>query len=227
MHNFNAHFIFAFAAQRQHLGHLAQSLLIFMLMILIFQYPLSPSFLNTPMILNYLTPYLLFCMAFFVCCLPLNTLFAEDLRDGTLEQFWVMQQSFQAYILAHLCVYVVLYLLPLSCLLGGVALLFGLSVEIIVALMLSFVFSSTILLWWGCLAATLNFGNGSRSLLTLIIILPLGVPSLLVSQATIQTAIDMESIQSYVWIHSGLWLMSFAICFALCPFVLKQVMDGR
>ena len=221
MVNFSSYCLWKLKTQKGQLNRVVQNLCLFLLFIVVTQLPLSqPEF---SAFYQKLTPFLLFSLGFIMSCLPLCAYFEEDIKDGTLDHM-ITNHSLYSYSLALYCSYILLYISPLVFMVGGVAFVTGFPITVTFVFMGSFWLSAFILLNWGGVAALLSSSHNQNTLLTPLMVIPLGIPSLLISHATLQAAMDNIPLSRYFFIHIGLALISVGISLGVTPYVIRRIL---
>ena len=206
--------------QTAQVNRLLQTFCLFLIFMVVVQLPLSqPDF--SP---HYeaLAPFILFSAGFFIACLPLSAYFEEDIKDGTIDHI-IADQALYPYSLALYSTYVLFYIFPLVLILGAIAFINGFDSTLILILMGSFFLSSFILLGWGGIAAMLTTSQAKSSLLAPLTLIPLGIPSLLISQATLCAATQGLPTNSYFSIHAGLALITAGISLGFTPTIIRNL----
>lgn len=159
-------------------------------------------------------PMLLMGLSYGVISLSLDHLFRDDWEDGTLEWLMSEERSLEVYVLAKIMVHWVRLGIPLVIIVGVItgftsfSLIYGIAITTLTLIFLGAIPS----------ALCLNTKRNSSILLPLLI-LPLGIPMMVVSMAAV---IDLTvGIYSYLALQGGLFLMSVALSLIACPFALR------
>ena len=159
-------------------------------------------------------PVLLMGLSYGVISLSLDHLFRDDWEDGTLEWLMSEERSLEVYVLAKILVHLVRLGIPLVIIVGVItgftsfSLIYGIAITTLTLIFLGAIPS----------ALCLNTKRNSSILLPLLI-LPLGIPMMVVSMAAV---IDLTvGIYSYLALQGGLFLMSVALSLIACPFALR------
>lgn len=159
-------------------------------------------------------PMLLMGLSYGVISLSLDHLFRDDWEDGTLEWLMSEERSLEVYVLAKILVHWVRLGIPLVIIVGVItgftsfSLIYGIAITTLTLIFLGAIPS----------ALCLNTKRNSSILLPLLI-LPLGIPMMVVSMAAV---IDLTvGIYSYLALQGGLFLMSVALSLIACPFALR------
>lgn len=159
-------------------------------------------------------PMLLMGLIYGVTSLSLDHLFREDWEDGTLE--WLMSEgkSLEIYGLAKTLAHWMRLGIPLATIAGVVTgftsfpLIFGVAITTLTLIFLGAIPSAL------CLNTKAN-----NSILLPLLILPFGIPMMVVSMAAVTD--PTVGIYSYLALQGGLFLMSAALSLIACPFALR------
>jgi heme exporter protein B len=169
---------------------------------------------NHPNLWHAFLPPLLMGLSYGVISLSLDGLFREDWDDGTLE-WWVSEgKSLETYGFVKILTHWIRLGLPLSGIAGVItgftsySLVFGIAM------------TSLTLIFLGAIASALCLNTKANSSILLpLLILPLGVPMMIVSMAAV--ADPAGAISSYIALQGGLFSMSVALSLVACPFALR------
>ncbi len=132
-----------------------------------------------PKTLREIAPGIVWVCALLASMLSVNTLFAGDLADGSLEQMLLAPASPITVAAAKCAAHWLLSGLPLIVATPLVALVFGLSAPATAALAFSLLLGTPILSLLGALGAALTLGLRSGGMLLILIVLPLATPALI------------------------------------------------
>jgi heme exporter protein B len=132
-----------------------------------------------PQTLREIAPGIVWVCALLASMLSVNSLFAGDHADGSLEQMLLAPQSPIPMVAAKCVVHWLLSGLPLIVATPLVGLLFGLSGPALVTLVTGLMLGTPILSLLGGLGAALTLGLRSGGMLLILIVLPLTTPALI------------------------------------------------
>lgn len=198
---------------------IGQALLVFVALIMILEVPLRHQSYA------HLMPFILMSLGFFTACLPIHSFFKKNLEDGTWRYFAVNDPFLSPHVGSLFLVYIFLIILPLTLMIGLAGALLSFPAPLLITLVCSFFLLSMTVLMWGSLASLLSAHSKNGDFLTLIVLLPLGVPSFLVAQGSLDRMITHGD--HFLWAQAGLLLLSFSLVLALSPFVIRQALDGQ
>ncbi len=140
-----------------------------------------------PQTLRQIAPGVVWVCALLASMLSVNSMFAQDHADGSLEQMLLAPQSTLAVAVAKCCAHWLLSGLPLIVATPLVGLLFGLSAPALGALLLGLLLGTPILSLLGALGAALTLGLRSGGMLLILIVLPLATPALIFGSGAVGT----------------------------------------
>ncbi|MGV8948568.1 MAG: heme exporter protein CcmB [Candidatus Paracaedibacter sp.] len=169
---------------------------------------------NHPNLWGAFLPTLLMGLSYGVISLSLDGLFREDWADGTIEWRVSEGRSLEAYGLVKILAHWIRLGIPLAGIVGVItgftsfSLVFGIAV------------TTLTLIFLGAIASALCLNTKANSLILLpLLILPLGIPMMIVSMAG--AADPSAGVSSYLALQGGLFFMSAALSLLACPFALR------
>jgi heme exporter protein B len=142
-----------------------------------------------PQVLRQIGPGVVWVCALLATMLSLNTLFAGDHADGSLEQMLLSSHSAVVIAAAKAFAHWLLTGLPLILAAPLLGLLFDMSGGAIATLCLTLLLGTPILSLLGGVGAALTLGLRSAGVLLLLLVLPLCIPTLIFGSAAV-TAVD-------------------------------------
>lgn len=169
---------------------------------------------NHPNLWGAFLPTLLMGLSYGVISLSLDGLFREDWNDGTIE-WWVSEgKSLEAYAVIKILSHWIRLGIPLAGIAGVItgftsfSLIFGVAA------------TTLTLIFLGAIASALCLNTKANNLILLpLLTLPLGIPMMIVSMATV--ADSTAGVSSYLMLQGGLFFMSAALSLLACPFALR------
>jgi heme exporter protein B len=169
---------------------------------------------NHPNLWGAFLPTLLMGLSYGVVSLSLDGLFREDWADGTIEWRVSEGRSLEAYGLVKILAHWIRLGIPLAGIVGvitgftSLSLVFGIAV------------TTLTLIFLGAIASALCLNTKANSLILLpLLILPFGIPMMIVSMAG--AADPSAGVSSYLALQGGLFFMSAALSLLACPFALR------
>jgi heme exporter protein B len=161
-------------------------------------------------------PGLLWVTALLAVLLSLEGMFRSDLDDGSLEQWMVSPNSLAILTLAKVSANWICTGLSLVVLAPILALMLGLPVYCLPALMLSLLLGTPVLSAVGAVGAALTVGLRRGGLLLALLILPLYIPVLILGCGTVEASLQGLPITAHL-----LWLACLTVLsITLTPFAI-------
>jgi heme exporter protein B len=141
-----------------------------------------------PDLLRRLAPGVLWVGALLATMLSLPRLFAEDFRDGTLEQFALAAHPLGLVVLGKVIAHWLCSGLPLACAAPLLGVQFDLSSPALLALFASVLLGAPALSGIGAIGAALTLGVRGSSVLLSLLVLPLYIPVLIFGAGAVEAA---------------------------------------
>lgn len=189
------------------LSDVYQPLLFFLIVTMLFPLAIT-SDLN---ILHQIAPGILWMAALFASLLALDHVFYSDYVDGTLAQFYLSSQPLWLIVIAKVLANWVMTSVPLiiiTPLLGGV---YHIAIHEMMVLLLSLILGTPILSFMGAMVSALIVGLAQRSLLLILLVLPLYIPIVIFgTSAVMLTQSGLPADGLLVWLAA---ILSLVICF--------------
>ena len=156
--------------------------------------------------LRRLAPGVLWVGALLATMLSLPRLFADDYRDGTLEQLALSPQPFGLIVLGKVVAHWLASGLPLTLLAPVLGLLFDLPPDALWMLTLSLLIGTPALSGIGAIGAALTLGVRGGGVLLLLLILPLYVPVLIFGAGAVEATVAGIDAQAHLSLLAALAL---------------------
>lgn len=156
-------------------GQWLNPLLFFVIVVSLFPLGIGPS----PNMLATISPGILWVSALLAMMLSLDTLFANDFRDGTLEQIVVSGNPLSVIVFGKVLAHWVTSGLPLVLLSPLLGLMLHMPAESYIILMLSLLLGTWSLSFIGAVGAALTVSIHQGGVLLSLLVLPLTVPVLI------------------------------------------------
>ena len=150
-----------------------------------------------PQTLRDIGPGIVWVCALLAAMLSVNSLFAGDHADGSLEQMLLAPQPAIAVAAAKCTVHWLVSGLPLLLASPLVAVMFDMSPRALVALEFGLLLGTPILSLLGGLGAALTLGLRSGGMLLILIVLPLAIPALIFGAGAVGTVEAGQSAQGH------------------------------
>ncbi len=188
----------------------------FVIVIMLFPLAVGPE----PEILRELAPGGVWLAAVLAHLLALDRLFADDWRDGTLEQLAVTPQPLALIVLAKLAAHWVAIGLPLVLLSPVLGYTLGLHGATLGVLAASLALGTPVLVLLGATGAALTLGVRGGGALMALLILPLIVPVLILGSGAVSQAIYGGDILPYFYLLAAL----LALALPLAPLAISAAL---
>lgn len=169
--------------QRRRTDTLA-ALVFFVIVVSLFPLAIGPE----PALLRTLAPGVVWVAALLACMLSLGRLFADDHRDGTLEQLLLSPCPLPLLVLAKVAAHWLCAGLLLVAIAPLLAVQFDLSAPALAVLLASLLLGTPVLSLVGAIGAALTLGVRGAGVLLCLLVLPLCVPVLVFGAAAVQAA---------------------------------------
>ena len=156
--------------------------------------------------LRKLAPGVLWVAALLATMLSLPRLFADDHRDGTLEQLALSPQPLGLIVLGKVAAHWLISGLPLTLLAPVLGLQFDLSSDALQVLTLSLLIGTPALSGIGAIGAALTLGVRGGGVLLSLLILPLYIPVLIFGAGAVEATVAGLSAQAHLSLLAALTL---------------------
>ena len=156
--------------------------------------------------LRKLAPGVLWVAALLATMLSLPRLFADDHRDGTLEQLALSPQPLGLIVLGKVAAHWLVSGLPLTLLAPVLGLQFDLSTDALQVLTLSLLIGTPALSGIGAIGAALTLGVRGGGVLLSLLILPLYIPVLIFGAGAVEATVTGVGAQAHLSLLAALTL---------------------
>lgn len=190
------------AMRRQ--ADIASVLFFFIIVVSLFPLGIGPE----PALLRKLAPGVLWVAALLATMLSLPRLFADDHRDGTLEQLALAPHPLGLVVLGKVIAHWLVSGLPLTLLAPLLGVQFDLSGEALGMLTLSLLLGTPALSGIGAIGAALTLGVRGGGVLLSLLILPLYIPVLIFGSGAVEAVVAGMSAQAHLSLLGALTLGS-------------------
>ena len=188
------------AMRRQ--ADIASVLFFFIIVVSLFPLGIGPE----PALLRKLAPGVLWVAALLATMLSLPRLFADDHRDGALEQLALTPQPLGLIVLGKVCAHWLISGLPLTLLAPVLGIQFDLSGEALAVLTASLLIGTPALSGIGAIGAALTLGVRGSGVLLSLLILPLYVPVLIFGAGAVDATLTGTGAQAHLSLLAALAL---------------------
>jgi len=159
-----------------------------------------------PAQLRKLAPGVLWVAALLATMLSLPRLFADDYRDGTLEQLALTPQPLGLIVLGKVVAHWLISGLPLTLLAPVLGIQFDLSGDALAILTLSLLIGTPALSGIGAIGAALTLGVRGSGVLVSLLILPLYIPVLIFGAGAVDATLTGTGAQAHLSLLAALAL---------------------
>ena len=183
---------------------IASALFFFVIVVSLFPLGIGPE----PQLLRKLAPGVLWVAALLSTMLSLPRLFADDHRDGTLEQLALTPHPLGLIVLGKTIAHWLISGLPLTLLAPLLGLQFDLSGDALRILCLSLLIGTPALSGIGAIGAALTLGVRGSGVLLSLLVLPLYIPALIFGAGAVDAVISGMGAQAHLSLLGALTLGS-------------------
>ena len=181
---------------------LASVLFFFIIVVSLFPLGVGPQ----PELLRKLAPGVLWVAALLATMLSLPRLFADDLRDGTLEQLALAPQPLALAVIGKVLAHWLVSGLPLTLLAPVLGLQFDLAPDALLTLTLALLIGTPALSGIGAIGAALTLGVRGGGVLVSLLVLPLYIPVLIFGAGAVEATATGVGAQAHLSLLAALSL---------------------
>lgn len=181
---------------------IVSALFFFVIVVSLFPLGVGPE----PALLRKLAPGVLWVAALLATMLSLSRLFADDHRDGTLEQLALAPQPLGLIVLGKVIAHWLVSGLPLTLLAPVLGLQFDLSAEALWMLTVSLAIGTPALSGIGAIGAALTLGVRGGGVLLSLLVLPLYIPVLIFGAGAVDAVVAGVGAQAHLSLLGALTL---------------------
>ena len=181
---------------------IASALIFFVIVVSLFPLGIGPE----PQLLRKLAPGVLWVAALLSTMLSLPRLFADDHRDGTLEQLTLTPHPLGLIVLGKTIAHWLISGLPLTLLAPLLGLQFDLSGDALRILCLSLLIGTPALSGIGAIGAALTLGVRGGGVLLSLLVLPLYIPVLIFGAGAVDATVSGVGAQAHLSLLGALTL---------------------
>lgn len=161
--------------------------------------------------LRLLGPSVIWISALLSALPAFDRLFAEDDRQGWLEQVGLMSGGLTGYVLARLVSWYLLSVLPLLVITPVLVLLYDLPVTLLAVLLPSLALGTACLNLLGAISAALTLGARRTALLVALLLLPLSLPVLIFGVAISDAWLTGQNFSGQMKLLGAVFLILMAV----------------
>lgn len=173
-------------------------LIFFLIVITFFPLALGPQ----ESLLSSLAPGVIWIAALLASLLAIETIFSEDFRDGTLDDFFVSLEPSFILVFTKVLIHWLITGLPilLASLIAGIILY--LPIDSFMPMVLSLILGTSFMSLLGALGAALSLGRSA--ILSAIIVLPFSIPTLLMGTSVISSSLSNQDFTGFLMIMGAM-----------------------
>ena len=188
-------------------GQWLNPLLFFIIVVTLFPLGIGPE----PNTLSTIAPGVIWVSALLSVMLSLDSLFAVDYRDGTLEQWLLSGQSLSIVVLGKVLAHWLLSGLPLLLLSPLLGVLMQLPAQVLLVLMLSLLIGSLTLSLIGAIGAALTVSLNQGGVLLSLVVLPLTVPVLIFGSGAVGAVSNQLPADGHLFLLTALLALALSL----------------
>ena len=153
-------------------------------------------------LLSSLAPGVIWIAALLASLLAVETIFSEDFRDGTLDDFFVSLEPSFILVFAKVVIHWLITGLPILIASSIAAIILYLPMQSFLPMLLSLMLGTSFMSLLGALGAALSLGKSA--ILSAIIVLPFSIPTLLMGTSVITSAVNNQDFSGFMMIMGAM-----------------------
>lgn len=173
-------------------------LIFFLIVVTFFPLALGPQ----ESLLSSLAPGVIWIAALLASLLAVETIFSEDFRDGTLDDFFISLEPSFILVFAKVLIHWLITGLPILIASMIAALVLYLPFESFIPMIFSLLLGTSFMSLLGALGAALSLGRSA--ILSAIIVLPFSIPTLLMGTSVISSSLLNQDFSGYLMIMGAM-----------------------
>ena len=173
-------------------------LIFFLIVVTFFPLALGPQ----ENLLSSLAPGVIWIAALLASLLAVETIFSEDFRDGTLDDFFVSLEPSFILVFAKVVIHWLITGLPILIASSIAAIILYLPMQSFLPMLLSLMLGTSFMSLLGALGAALSLGKSA--ILSAIIVLPFSIPTLLMGTSVITSSINNQDFSGFLMIMGAM-----------------------
>ena len=173
-------------------------LIFFLIVVTFFPLALGPQ----ENLLSSLAPGVIWIAALLASLLAVETIFSEDFRDGTLDDFFVSLEPSFILVFAKVVIHWLITGLPILIASSIAAIILYLPMQSFLPMLLSLMLGTSFMSLLGALGAALSLGKSA--ILSAIIVLPFSIPTLLMGTSVITSAVNNQDFSAFLMIMAAM-----------------------
>ena len=173
-------------------------LVFFLIVVTFFPLALGPQ----ESLLSSLAPGVIWIAALLASLLAVDTIFSDDFRDGTLDEFFISLEPSFILVFAKVLIHWLITGLPILFASLIAAIVLYLPFESFIPMLLSLILGTSFMSLLGALGAALSLGRSA--ILSAIIVLPFSIPTLLMGTSVISSSLTNQDFSSFLMIMGAM-----------------------
>ena len=173
-------------------------LVFFLIVVTFFPLALGPQ----ESLLSSLAPGVIWIAALLASLLAVETIFSDDFRDGTLDEFFISLEPSFILVFAKVLIHWLITGLPILFASLIAAIVLYLPFDSFIPMLLSLILGTSFMSLLGALGAALSLGRSA--ILSAIIVLPFSVPTLLMGTSVISSSITNQDFSGFLMIMGAM-----------------------
>ena len=173
-------------------------LVFFLIVVTFFPLALGPQ----ESLLSSLAPGVIWIAALLASLLAVETIFSDDFRDGTLDEFFISLEPSFILVFAKVLIHWLITGLPILFASLIAAIVLYLPFDSFIPMLSSLILGTSFMSLLGALGAALSLGRSA--ILSAIIVLPFSIPTLLMGTSVISSSLTNQDFSGYLMIMGAM-----------------------
>ena len=173
-------------------------LVFFLIVVTFFPLALGPQ----ESLLSSLAPGVIWIAALLASLLAVDTIFSDDFRDGTLDEFFISLEPSFILVFAKVLIHWLITGLPILFASLIAAIVLYLPFDSFIPMLLSLILGTSFMSLLGALGAALSLGRSA--ILSAIIVLPFSIPTLLMGTSVISSSLTNQDFSGFLMIMGAM-----------------------
>ena len=173
-------------------------LVFFLIVVTFFPLALGPQ----ESLLSSLAPGVIWVAALLASLLAVETIFSDDFRDGTLDEFFISLEPSFILVFAKVLIHWLITGLPILFASFIASIVLYLPFDSFIPMLLSLILGTSFMSLLGALGAALSLGRSA--ILSAIIVLPFSVPTLLMGTSVISSSLTNQDFSGFLMIMGAM-----------------------
>lgn len=180
-------------------------LIFFLIVVTFFPLAIGPQ----ESLLSSLAPGVIWIAALLASLLAVETIFSEDFRDGTLDDFFVSLEPSFILVFAKVLIHWLITGFPILIASSLAAIVLYLPIDSYFPMVLSLILGTSFMSLLGALGAALALGRSA--ILSAIIVLPFSIPTLLMGTSVITSSLNNQDFSGFLMIMGSMLALGIPI----------------